>query len=584
MPAPQQIPAIVFKPAVRFAVKLKAAFDGPTGSGKTEGALEIATALCREYGGRFAVADTEALGEQAGAASLYADRYSFDTILVPGADPATLEAVIDAAVAQKYTALVIDTMSHAWKAVTDAKEQHELNDSRANKWTLWGIYGPKWDRLLAKVIRSDIHLLVTMRSKMAHEQVEQGGVKKIVKLGMQAQVREGAEYEFSIVFSVNMQHRAIVSKGRAVPWDVDRELLDLRDRNVQRQLIDWMNTGGTATAAQAPAIAPSPESLNRAAEASSHAPSSRAARPDDVLLEVDAAELTLAQAMTLPLFGAADKWQGHGSKPLRDVPKGVLEWALKFFREKLEDPATVNGNRKKMEAMAAAIPLVLIELDRDPNQTDAFAQAAGSGSDDDGMPSDQGGAPAAATPSSTGDSAAGSSSSPATTPSSPSSTPGAPSAGSSSAAAGSSSAAPSSNGDKSAWPNGVSPTAPSGGASSSSAGSDSKPGKPAPMSSLLEQLKLIVENDAMQIPAMTHFRKEIAADKVKNPTAAKRAIALATMALQISERLEKIRADHADDYNLIVDQMESPLFYTAERMTQAVEYLRNTYPHSNPRE
>ena len=236
--------SITFVKAERRAVKLKAAIDGPSGSGKTEGALELATAIVKKYGGRIAVADTEPLGEDAGAASLYADRYDFDHVLIPNATPATMEAVIDAAIDGDYTVLVLDTVSHSWQDILDRKEQRELDRPTENRFAMWGKFGPEWDRLIKKIVRADIHIICTMRSKQTYQQVGDGRNAKIEKLGMQPQVRDGSEYEFSLVFSVNMKHRAIVTKGRAVPWTVDEQVLDLRDAKVQEQLIGWMENGG----------------------------------------------------------------------------------------------------------------------------------------------------------------------------------------------------------------------------------------------------------------------------------------------------------------------------------------------------
>src|SRR3954469_1300327 len=107
-----------FTKAARHAVKLKLGIDGPSGSGKTLGALALAHGITN--GGRIAVADSEN-----GSASLYSDRFNFDAISLDEHDPKIYRELIDAAVEQNYDVLVIDSLTHAWQAVLNAKDDHD---------------------------------------------------------------------------------------------------------------------------------------------------------------------------------------------------------------------------------------------------------------------------------------------------------------------------------------------------------------------------------------------------------------------------------------------------------------------------
>lgn len=234
-------PNITFKPATRQAVKLKIGIDGPSGSGKTEGMLALLTGITN--GGKIAVADTE--NE---SASYFSDRYQFDTVAVPNADADVLVEVIRAAVAGGYDALGIDSGSHAWLAILNAKDANTLANPSQNHWAAWGKteFGPKWERFMATILKAPIHIVMTMRSKQAYEQVENNGKKTIVKLGLQPQVRDGAEYELGLVFSVNMAHMAEASKDRTHLFPPGT-LVDLCDAKVHRSLVNWMNTETPAT-------------------------------------------------------------------------------------------------------------------------------------------------------------------------------------------------------------------------------------------------------------------------------------------------------------------------------------------------
>lgn len=236
---------IQFTKAARHAVKLKVAVDGPSGSGKTMGALALAYGITQ--GGRIAVADSEN-----GSASLYSDRYDFDTVTVDDPRPETYIAIIDAAAQAGYQALVIDSLTHCWQYLLSAKEDYDRANPKSNQWTNWGRFTPRWEALMRHILNAPIHVIATMRSKQAYEQVENNGRKQIVKLGLQPQVRDGAEYEFGIVFSVNIAHHAEATKDRTGLFS--SQMLDLCSPTLHADLVRWMNAGGPA-----PAVAPSVE-------------------------------------------------------------------------------------------------------------------------------------------------------------------------------------------------------------------------------------------------------------------------------------------------------------------------------------
>jgi AAA domain len=130
-------------PAARKAekrlVKLKMAIQGPSGSGKTEGALALATNLWPES--KILLVDTE--NE---SASLYADRYNFDTIpLDPPFESARYEVCIDYAVANGYDVLILDTISPQWDGEGGILRRKEELDRRpgSNSFTNWATFTPE---------------------------------------------------------------------------------------------------------------------------------------------------------------------------------------------------------------------------------------------------------------------------------------------------------------------------------------------------------------------------------------------------------------------------------------------------------
>lgn len=226
----------VFTKATRSASKFKLSIQGPSGSGKTLGALALAKALSS---GRFAVIDTEN-----GSASLYADRFDFDTLQIgaPYLSRKYHEAVA-AAIQADYPLIVIDSLSHQWDGDGGILQRKTALDSRGgNSWTNWKEFTEEHNKFVAMILQSPVHIISTMRSKMAYSQNEDGGKKKIQKLGLQPIQRDGMEYEFTMTFDVQMDHKATVSKNRTGLFD--EGLIDLLDPVIPHQLLGWLSSAG----------------------------------------------------------------------------------------------------------------------------------------------------------------------------------------------------------------------------------------------------------------------------------------------------------------------------------------------------
>lgn len=203
--------SIQFQKASRKAQRLKIGISGPSGAGKTMGALSLAHQLASSPA-KVAVLDTEH-----GSASLYADRYAFDVIEI---GPPYLSAKyldgIAAAVEAGYEVLVIDSISHQWDGDGGILQRKEQADAvpGSNHWTNWGPFTKEHNAFRSALLTAPIHIIATMRSKMAYQQSESGTKKKIEKLGLQPIQREGMEYEFTLTFDVQMDHLADASKDR----------------------------------------------------------------------------------------------------------------------------------------------------------------------------------------------------------------------------------------------------------------------------------------------------------------------------------------------------------------------------------
>src|SRR5262245_42550212 len=113
---------LAFKRAERKAIKIKIAVSGPSGAGKTLGALALAQGL----GQRIALIDTEN-----GSASTYSDRYAYDVLELDAPfTSARYRDAINAAIEAGYDVLVIDSLSHQWAGPGGILARKEEMDKR----------------------------------------------------------------------------------------------------------------------------------------------------------------------------------------------------------------------------------------------------------------------------------------------------------------------------------------------------------------------------------------------------------------------------------------------------------------------
>lgn len=226
-----------FQKAERKQSKLRLALTGPTGSGKTFGALSIAKGL----GGRVAVLDTEN-----GSASLYSDEFDFDVInLSAPYTPERFIEIIKAAEREGYNTLIIDSTTHEWSGVGGCLELVDkiAPKYKGNSWSAWSEVTPRHRAFIDAMLQSSINIITTMRSKMETAQEENGnGKKKVVKLGMKSEQRDGIEYEFTVVLDlIHDGHHAIATKDRTRLFTGKEPQRIGVDTGLA--LLDWLNSG-----------------------------------------------------------------------------------------------------------------------------------------------------------------------------------------------------------------------------------------------------------------------------------------------------------------------------------------------------
>jgi hypothetical protein len=236
----------MFQKARKTQSRLRLAVEGPAGAGKTFSSLILAKSLSP----KVAVIDTEH-----GSASLYADRFDFDvTELRPPYTPEAYVEAIKAAQQAGYGVCVIDSLSHEW---TGEGGCLSIVDALGKGFAGWKNVTPRHERLINAILQSDMHIIATMRSKAEYSvETNLKGQAVPKKVGTAPIQRDSIEYEFTVVFTLNQNHYAAVSKDRTSLFD-GKDFAITEDTG--KALLGWLNSGAPeakAAATPAPKTAP----------------------------------------------------------------------------------------------------------------------------------------------------------------------------------------------------------------------------------------------------------------------------------------------------------------------------------------
>lgn len=222
------------KKATRKQVKLRLNISAPSGAGKTYSALRMAKGLCGDWS-KVAVIDTEN-----GSASLYSDLGDFNVIdLQPPFQPEKYIQALNACVEAGIEVIIIDSSSHEWTCLLEENEVLAQASFRGNTWSAWSKTTPRHDKFVNAVLHCNAHVITCTRSKM---ETVMGEGKKVHKVGMKDQQREGWEYELTVSLNIDRDtHLAIPSKDRTNLFEGQQPFLITEETGVL--IASWCNSG-----------------------------------------------------------------------------------------------------------------------------------------------------------------------------------------------------------------------------------------------------------------------------------------------------------------------------------------------------
>ncbi len=220
--------------ATRKRAKIKMALQGPSGGGKTYSALLLAYGLCNDWD-KVGVIDTEN-----GSSNLYAHLGTFKVLTLTA--PFTPEKYINAlsiCVKHGLEVVVIDSISHEWEGSGGILDSHA--SMTGNSFTNWSKVTPRHNAFLQGILQSPVHVICTLRTKQDYVLSEKNGKMVPEKVGLKSIQRDGTDYEFTLVFDLDIKNNASASKDRTGLFFGKPEMKISVETG--KKVLDWCNEG-----------------------------------------------------------------------------------------------------------------------------------------------------------------------------------------------------------------------------------------------------------------------------------------------------------------------------------------------------
>lgn len=217
--------------ASRKNAKIKMALQAPSGAGKTYSSLLIAFGLCNDWS-KIAVIDTENHSSE-----LYSHLGKYNVLHVE--EPFTPERYIEAIqLCEKggMEVVIIDSITHEWMNILEAHSK-----MTGNSYTNWSKLTPRHNAFVNYILQSPIHIIGTIRSKQEYVLSEKNGKQVPEKVGLKGVTRDGIDYEFTLVFEIDIKNNAIATKDRTSIFKGTPEFVITSKTG--KKILDWCNDG-----------------------------------------------------------------------------------------------------------------------------------------------------------------------------------------------------------------------------------------------------------------------------------------------------------------------------------------------------
>ena len=225
--------------AERRRAKIRLCLQGPSGSGKTYSSLLVAHGLCDDWS-KIVVVDTENH-----SADLYAHLGVYNTLSIEA--PFTPERYLEAILLCEKSGIeviILDSVSHEWDGAGGILDIH--GNMPGNSFANWSKVTPRHNSFVQAILQSSCHIIATVRSKQDYVLTDKNGKQVPEKVGMKGVQRDGLDYEFTLVFELDIKQYASATKDRTSLF-IDKTATKLSE-NEGRILLGWCNQGaGSST-------------------------------------------------------------------------------------------------------------------------------------------------------------------------------------------------------------------------------------------------------------------------------------------------------------------------------------------------
>lgn len=217
--------------AQRSNLPIKMGISGGAGTGKSVSSLLVSFGLTGDWT-KIAVIDTENR-----ASHLYAHLGSFNVLdFSPPFTPERYIQAIEVCLKAKMQVIVIDSISFEWENILDSHSQMS-----GNSYTNWAKFTPRHQQFVQAILQADCHVICTLRSKQDYILVEKNGRQVPKKVSMKPIQREGIDYEFTLLFELDINHRAVATKDRTGLFSDKHEFVITPA--VGQEILQWCNSG-----------------------------------------------------------------------------------------------------------------------------------------------------------------------------------------------------------------------------------------------------------------------------------------------------------------------------------------------------
>ena len=219
--------------ASRKKAKIKMGLQGPSGSGKTMGALLTAYGICGDWT-KIAVLDAENQ-----SADLYAHLGSYNVLsLSTPFTPEKYIQAIDVCIKSEMEVIIIDSESQLWGYLLDYH-----SSLQGNSFTNWSKVNLRYYEYVQKMLQCPAHIISNIRTKHDYVLNEKNGKMVPEKVGLKAIQRPEMEYEYTLVFDLDMKNHYSASKDRTgLFFGKPEQKLSVETGKLIRE---WCNTSTT---------------------------------------------------------------------------------------------------------------------------------------------------------------------------------------------------------------------------------------------------------------------------------------------------------------------------------------------------